>query len=597
MGSEKRVHLLDSSVAQRIAAGEVIERPESVVRELIDNSIDAGATAIDLYLKDGGIGEIRVLDNGSGMSRGDLAICCESHATSKIATVEDLYQLDTMGFRGEALYSIAACTDLTIISGEQGETPCTLTFQDGAQKGPVPGGSTRGTSIIARNLFHSIPGRRKFLKRPQAEAAACRKTLIDKALPFPEIAFRFFVDDNLRLHLPAADFLNRAAGSDRNIQRDFLREISVEAGNFSIHAVCATPDLYRTDRTGIKIFVNKRRIQEYSLLQAVSYGYDAYLPGGAFPYCTLFIEVTPELVDFNIHPAKREAKIRPLPQIHHETVQLLKGWLYKETAQREKSRRAGPVHQELFSRQDTNTREEFAAQRKTFSSCSQASHSFPKTDNKPDVQSYRKAFDELLSNQKRVQESEVRETPAPETPPKRNYRYHGQIFNLFLIAEFEERILLIDQHAAHERIIYEELSSETLSQPMLIPYTFEPDEIVETFLLEEGELYRNVGIDIAQVKTGLWELRALPASCRQIKEDILEFIMKSAGNGEEIKKEFFAMVSCRAAVKDGDLLDETAALALIDKALKLKTPRCPHGRPIWKEISREELFQAVKRIF
>jgi len=328
----KSIQILNNSVAQRIAAGEVIERPESIIRELLDNAIDANSSAIDVYIQNGGIEEIRVIDDGSGMSKSDLKICCSSHATSKISKVGDLYKLSTLGFRGEALYSISACTKLSIISKQNDDTPYTLSIQEGVQEGPEPGGNTKGTTIIAKDIFFSIPGRRKFLKRPQAEGTACRKTFLNKALPFPDITFRFFTNGKLRHNLPESDQLQRILQAyQETIHEKFMGMTAIEAGGFSIKAVCSTPDFYRTDRSYIQIYINKRRIHEFSLLQAVTYGYNDYLPGGSFPYCFLFITINPELVDFNIHPAKREAKIRNISEIHHETVQMLKSWLFKAT--------------------------------------------------------------------------------------------------------------------------------------------------------------------------------------------------------------------------------------------------------------------------
>ena len=581
MQENKSIQVLNNSVAQRIAAGEVIDRPESIIRELLDNAIDAHSSAIDVYILNGGIEEIRVMDNGSGMSPSDLRICCSSHATSKISKVEDLYTLSTLGFRGEALYSISACTKLTIISKQNDNIPYSVSIQEGVQDGPEPGGSTKGTTIIAKDIFYSIPGRKKFLKRPQAEGTACRKTFLDKALPFPDISFRFFSNGKLRHNLPASDQFQRIIQAyQETIQENFMGITEIEAGGFSIKAVCSTPDFYRTDRSYMQIYINKRRIHDFSLLQAVTYGYNDYLPGGSFPYCFLYITVNPELVDFNIHPAKREAKIRNISEIHHETVQMLKSWLFRATKKQVTT---------------TSFTSKASAPSLNFSDFNTPKISPNRSNSLKTAAHSEKAYDDAVNTwMQEVAEKKADTADILENEFK--FMYRGQVFNLFLVAEMGNSILLIDQHAAHERIIYEELKSSTVSQKLLIPYIFEPENEIENFLLSHNEIYSKIGIDIQQKSAGNWELLSLPAVCKAIQNDIIDFIMNSAGNSQEIEKKLYAMISCRAAVKDGDVLDPITASNLIQKALKLKIHRCPHGRPIWKEITREQLYKDVERI-
>jgi DNA mismatch repair protein MutL len=605
--ASKPVRLLDSSVAQRIAAGEVIERPESIVRELMDNAIDAGADSIDVYIQDGGIKEIKVIDNGGGMSPEDLALCCRSHATSKIENVDDLYALGTLGFRGEALYSISACTRLSICSRRGENVPYTLTVNEGRQEGPLPGGSTPGTTVTASDLFYSIPGRRKFLKRSQAETAAAKKTFLDKALPFYERQFTFAVNGAVKVRLTPATRLQRVLDAYQSqLSPQFMRETSREAGDFSLKAVCSTPELFRSDRTGIQIFVNNRRIQEYSLIQAVTYGYTDYLPGGCFPYCCLFIEVDPELVDFNIHPAKREAKIRNLPQIHHETVEMIRSWVYGLRAAgrsaalptAERTVQSSPPPEVSLGNDSSWGSSGSAASPRSW----KETRSYQREGSEKD---YHEAFDALLSGF-RARERSRPETDRQEPPAEREeypgkeqedaFIYRGQLFNLFLIAEQRDRVLIIDQHAAHERIIYDELSSSPAAQRLLIPYSFEPDPQVEEFLIENISVYRSIGIEIEQREGGCWDLTALPSVCRRIQDDIIEFMLSSVGNAADIQKKLYALISCRAAVKDGDVLDGLTARELIRKTLSLAVPRCPHGRPLWKELTKEELYRAVERI-
>ncbi|MCF7952831.1 MAG: DNA mismatch repair endonuclease MutL, partial [Spirochaetales bacterium] len=328
MALHKHITLLPGNVAQRIAAGEVIDRPNAVLRELLDNAIDAGADTIDVHIQKGGIDSIRVIDNGNGMSKEDLELCCKSHATSKISKISDLDELNTLGFRGEALNSISVSSELKIITKVDAENCYTLETAHGDEEQIYPGGSAKGSTVEVRNLFHAIPARKKFLKSPQGEAAACKKTCIEKALPFPEIQFRFYSNGVMKFFLPVSSQLERVQNAYSHlIEKNFLKKLEVSAGNFSFTAILSSPSLHRTDRSYIQVFINKRRIQEYSLVQAVTYGYDSFLPGGTFPYCFLFVNVQSDLVDFNIHPAKREVKLRNLREIHHQIVIEIKKFL------------------------------------------------------------------------------------------------------------------------------------------------------------------------------------------------------------------------------------------------------------------------------
>ena len=305
---------LDPIVASRIAAGEVVERPSSVLRELIDNSLDAKATKINVHLEQGGIKSLTVIDNGTGMSKEDLTMACVSHATSKITSLDDLFNLRTLGFRGEALSSIASCSLLTIDSNEN-----RIIVDNGQQGQVLPGSVTKGTSVRMENLFENIPARKLFLKRPQSEATECKKIFLEKALGFEEVEFLLFVDGELKLHLPKASRKDRAVSImalDKNFMPAKILEMEYETDNIKLYAVASDPSCYKRDRSQIKILLNGRIIDSFALTQAINNAYSAALPGGAFPYFYLFIEDNPSLVDFNIHPTKRECKIRNQSQIY-----------------------------------------------------------------------------------------------------------------------------------------------------------------------------------------------------------------------------------------------------------------------------------------
>src|SRR6056297_157366 len=556
----RRIHLLRDSVAQKIAAGEVIDRPFSVVRELLDNAIDSGADSIDLYIEGGGIRRIRVLDNGSGMDREDLELCYKPHATSKISAVGDIYNLHTLGFRGEALASVAACAKLTITSAPVSAEPHTLEVRNGSPIRLELSRGTQGTVVDVSDLFYAMPGRRKFLKSPGAETSACTRTFIEKALPFPDISFRLFTDDQLKLYLPAADLQKRIAAAHPNqVDPRFLNLVEEEAGRFKIKALLSSPAIHRRDRRNIQVYVNRRRIQEFSLVQAVHYAYEQLLPGGSFPVAFIFLEIDPELVDFNIHPAKREVRIKNLPEIHHQLVHTLKDHLNRKYIAPQEP-------------QQTPDREmDFG----------------PPAADKP--------FTMPLEKWKEFGKQH-RESVAERPVEIQEIEYVGQVFDLFLIVRRGESLYMIDQHAAHERIIYEQLTGGTVqSQNLLVPYTFEVEEDVEDLLRQRLDEYRQIGIQLEQEKTGQWRITRVPARFIGLEEQLTEALQSQEASESAFKAQLFADLACKAAVKDGEVLDRYSAADLARQAFELSVPRCPHGRPIWFRISRNELFEIVGR--
>ena len=561
----RRIHLLRDSVAQKIAAGEVIDRPFSVVRELLDNAIDSGADSIDLYIEGGGIRRIRVLDNGSGMDREDLELCYKPHATSKISAVGDIYNLHTLGFRGEALASVAACAKLTITSAPDSAEPHTLEVRNGSPIRLELSRGTQGTVVDVSDLFYAMPGRRKFLKSPGAETSACTRTFIEKALPFPDISFRLFTDDQLKLYLPAADLQKRIAAAYPNqVDPRFLNSVEEEAGRFKIKALLASPAIHRRDRRNIQVYVNRRRIQEFSLVQAVHYAYEQLLPGGSFPVAFIFLEIDPELVDFNIHPAKREVRIKNLPEIHHQLVHTLKEHLNRKYIAPQEPQQT-PAREMDFG---------------------------PPAADKPAADKPAAVPLEKWKEFGKQHRESVSERPVEI----QEIEYVGQVFDLFLIVRRGESLYMIDQHAAHERIIYEQLTGGTVqSQNLLVPYTFEVEEDVEALLRQRLDEYRQIGIQLEQEKTGQWRITRVPARFVGLEEQLIEALQAQEASESAFKARLFADLACKAAVKDGEVLDRYSAADLARQAFELSVPRCPHGRPIWFRISRNELFEIVGR--
>ncbi|MBT3273337.1 MAG: DNA mismatch repair endonuclease MutL [Spirochaetales bacterium] len=572
----RRIHILRDSEAQKLAAGEVIDRPLSVVRELLDNAIDAGATEISISIESGGIKSIRVTDNGAGMSADDLKLCTLPHATSKIEKTEEIYALHTLGFRGEALASIAACSKLTISSTslETPESGSRIIVHGGQVISLDDFSAQPGTMVEVNDLFYSLPGRRKFLKRVSSEAQQCKQALIEKALPFPHISFRFFSDGIMKMYLPAQSLLERAAAIyPQTLDPSLLEFTEGDYSGYRLQVVMTNPGYSRRDRRFLHVYINRRRIQEFSLVQAAAYGYSEHLPGGAFPAVFLFADVEPHLVDFNIHPAKREVRLRNLPSLHSDVVALIRSRLSSKKIQAGVS---SDYQQDLLV---SDGKPAYRESNKQF---------------KPSAQAI-----EIASLTGEFSGSTLYSGKKNELPDEVGIRarYYGQLFGLFLLAERDGSFYIIDQHAAHERIIYEQLRNrEPRVQNLLVPIHIELDDDEEQRLEKDIELYRIFGISLEKNARGSWLLTACPDLCFAMKEDLVDFIRGRKGDAPALEQELFATISCRAAVMDGEVLDDVSAAELVRKALELENARCPHGRPIWIQLTRDRLFELVGRI-
>lgn len=605
MSKAQKIHVLDPLVAQRIAAGEVIERPASVVRELIDNAMDAQATTITVQVIEGGIERITVIDNGDGISAEELPLCCRSHTTSKVTTLEDLYELQTMGFRGEALYSIAASARVTIASRRKNQDPATIVVDNGKEYEVIPGGPERGTKVDVEHLFAAIPARRLFLKRPSTESTMCRNVIAEKAIAFPEISFRMYDGDRLKLDLPATTPKQRVLdtlANDKHLVPSETTELSDTASRFRLYAVASTPACYRTDRSHIKIYINKRPVEEYALVQAITYGYGEMLPGGAFPYCYLFVTVDPELVDFNIHPAKREVKLRNKAEIHHQVVVMVRQQMAKSLPRLHLSQRDIAEQPQLDNIQEKNfvpgTRENPITHQagQNISKSQTSSHTQEST---PSSDWLKRAREVLTSKQYNDNTNRTESNEASPTIQinESDFTYLGQAFKLFLIVQRGDSLYLIDQHAAHERILYDQIRSDGGIQRLMVPLEFEVERTVDDFLQNHAQWYANYGLDLQRIGDLTWELHSIPALWKSIEKDVVAFISsQSTGDVAELEKQLYATIACHAAIKDGDAIDPTTAESLIRQVFQLENPVCPHGRTFVVEISRDQLWRSVGRI-
>jgi DNA mismatch repair protein MutL len=596
-----RIQVLPPEEARKIAAGEVIDRPAALVREFMDNAIDAGGVLIEVSIEGGGITKTEISDDGEGMSREDLEVCCLTHATSKIHSMEDLKSAETLGFRGEALAAAAAVSRLEILSSRDGREAWKLTTGPAGADEPrlEQARRTKGSSVRALGLFDTIPARKRFLKREGAEALVCRQIFTDKALAFPGIGFRFVQDGALKVFLPpAASYKERfcQAVLSRN-EAPFVHEIAAQGPGFSVIIVAGGPEITRPDKRQEFIFANGRRVQDYSLVQALEYGLQGFFPNGLHPAGAVFVSVDPALADFNIHPAKREVRFADAGAIHHAVTSALRD--FSRHAVIELSGRIPgadapgtglsgvplPLHPGLAGRDAPR----------------------PSNPLRAGSESSRHAMEALLADPPAFSPLPGRSVYAAETNPAYTeeeaanqpggaIRYLGRVFELFILIEKEGALYIIDQHAAHERILYNRfLKGPIPKQELLVPIPFTAEsEEDDRFLRAGKDGLEKLGVVITE-EDGRWRIEALPSDWRLNDAETVEEILNLRTAGENMAERWAATLSCHSAVRDGDYLDRETALALAEEALSLPVPLCPHGRPLWMAINREDLFRAVKR--
>ncbi len=632
MSQAKPVRTLNPEVARKIAAGEVIDRPNAIIRELMDNSIDAGASSITVEISAGGIDKIRIIDDGSGMTQEDLQNCARPHATSKIESEIDLMNLSTLGFRGEALASIAAVARLSIQSG--GYKMRASITEDHIIEAVTP---IKGTIVQSEGLFENFPARRQFLKRPATEGIMCRNTFIEKALARPDIAFRFVTDGETKLDLPAGQSIKERFVMANNYSEgpELFYEFSQSSGGenpeWSFTVVIGEPAVSRTNKKEIFIYANGRRIQEYSLVQAVEYGGQGFFPNGTYPVAAVFVQVRPDLIDFNIHPAKREARFSDISALHHGLSSSIRTFFHQYTysnfkedkpADEEREQEfnftpeipntnsespvtaSEPVYEKHISYKTSETKTEALSdfRSKYFGiKSSGLSGNGGAAGNRSSTANYsttRNLAEQALAAAAGSggKENEAASALSSET---QKIRYIGPCLGTFLLAEKNNSLYIIDQHAAHERILFDRLMSSQGNaprQPLLIPYKIKTESKTQDNQLEKlkAELNR-IGFETEHSSDGLWEIKTIPDRWTGTEYDLRTLLFVKQVEPKEIIRSIAAMTACKAAVKDGYVLDDITATRLVEQAFTLEDPHCPHGRPIYTVISRDKLFELVKR--
>lgn len=618
MSINRPIKILPPEVARKIAAGEVIDRPNAIVRELMDNAIDSGADTISVEIYAGGIDKIRVIDNGNGMSKQDMEIAATSHATSKISTEHDLLNLSTLGFRGEALSSIAAVSKLTIISGDYKLEASAVEKNKISQCQPFS-----GTIVQSENLFQNFPARRLFLKRAATEGKMCLNTFVEKTLPFFNLDFRFFQDGELKLNLPKEENLLMRFTTAMNYSKEknlfFTLKNHADDNSWNYELVIGEPGIFRTDRKEISIFVNNRKVNEYSLMQAIEYGCQGYFPNGTHPIAALFVKIDSSLVDFNIHPSKKEVRFKDISVLHHSISETTASFLKNSTIKSLKPELDATYYENTFSKElfESPISESFVkygSSQKENSRLSQleklniysSKNSFSKIGEKKYSSDLRSIFMNEQSYTQNLaqfafQEEKTNLQEKQNLDQNSNYdnvKYFGTTLGVFLLIEQNSTLYLIDQHAAHERIIYDSIMTNSAkSQKLLIPYELETQNQADDEYLESiKEQLESKGFVLCNKGNGTWQITEVHERWTGTEKELSTLILDNKIEPDKILTYIAASTACKAAVKDGYYLDPETAKELAIKALALPDPHCPHGRPIWTAITKEKMFELVKRI-
>lgn len=646
MSEKNPVKSLNPEVARKIAAGEVIDRPNAIIRELMDNSIDSGATSITVEIAGGGIDKIRILDNGCGMTKEDLQNCARPHATSKISTEVDLMNLSTLGFRGEALASIAAVARLSIISG--GWKMRASITEDNILEAVA---QTQGTIVQSEGLFENFPARRQFLKRNATEGLMCKNTFIEKAMARPDIAFRFIQDGQTKIDLPANQSIKDRfiLANSYSEAPELFYQLSNSSGgetpDWSFDLVIGEPAVSRSNKKEINIYTNGRKIQEYSLVQAVEYGGQGFFPNGTYPVAAVFIKVRPDLVDFNIHPAKKEARFYDISALHHGLSSTIKAFFQQYTyANFQEDKPTDEIRNQEF---DFNSLHPLNSNNsaKSSNSISSNTKSLSLNLSKPSFNSMSVIEDKVSNYTKESIETKsspiyerhisyktsetknqnlsdfrskylgIKTSNAQELSDRASLvqaaldaqndqapakvKYIGPCLGTFLLAEKNNCLYIIDQHAVHERILFDQLMNnqgQASRQALLIPYKIHTESKSQDNQLEKlKEQLGKIGFETKKVSDGEWEVTSIPDRWTGTEYDFRTLIFVKHVEPQEIIRSIAAMTACKAAVKDGYILDDQAATKLVEAAFTLEDPHCPHGRPIYTVISREKFFELVKR--
>lgn len=661
-----QIQVLDQITIDKIAAGEVIERPASIVKELVENSIDAKAASVTVEIQDGGISLIRVTDNGSGIEREDIRNAFLRHSTSKIRKVEDLAHIASLGFRGEALSSISAVTRTELITKTKEDTFGTrYVIEGGVEQSLEDAGAPDGTTFLVRQLFYNVPARRKFLKTPMTEAGHVQDLLMRLALSHPEVAFTFINNGQTKMRTSGNGKLKDVIYSiyGREAAANLI-ELDYSMDGLVMKGYLGKPVITRGNRNFENYFVNGRYVKNAMLSKAIEDAYKDFLMQHKFPFVVIHFQVDGEKIDVNVHPTKMEMRFQrqqdvynivyegvhrtllepelipqveaPAPKVisqpKSESPFLLKPKTAPQPMEKKPEEKEEPhdeayfmkkMKERVLSYHQRNSSAEVAKKEQIFRPQAQA-------ERIKDALARAKEVEKQPQKQAEEQPELIRETPVYETKPvteekaeqlnlfeehllkrekKAEYKLIGQVFETYWLVEFENSLYIIDQHAAHERVLYErtlkemknrEFTAQYLSPPIILSLSMQEAQVLN----ENMDRFTRIGFEIEPFGGEEYAVRAIPDNLFGIaKKELLLEMLDDLADGistsmtPELIDEKVASMSCKAAVKGNNRLSAQEADALIGELLLLENPyHCPHGRPTIIAMTQRVLEKKFKRI-
>ena len=659
----REIAVLDQNTIDKIAAGEVVERPASVVKELVENAIDAGATAITVEIKEGGISFIRVTDNGNGIPKDQVRLAFLRHATSKIQKVEDLLQISSLGFRGEALSSISAVSQMEVIT----KTPEDMigvryVIEGGREKSLEEIGAPNGTTMLVRNLFFNTPARAKFLKTAMTEAGYVSAYMEQLALSHQDISFKYMVNGQMRLHSSGNSNLRDVIYGiyGRDITRELL-EVRFERPGILIEGFIGKPVVSRGNRNFENYYINGRYVKSKILMKAIEEAYKPYMMQHKYPFVCLQYTISGDEIDVNVHPTKMEVRFQNQRAVYNATYDMITQTLSgremiqqvelesqeekREERKEEKKKRERilapepfetgfrkkTVPEQIQEERPVYGKEEPAKKEEAGSPVGihLASVHLPASEvSPPEIHKEQETEKEeqKISAKENIPVSPAKEERKPEAAPlqpqqmelfddrllskkaRARHRIIGQLFETYWLVEYDNKFYIIDQHAAHEKVLYErfmkefetrEVTTQMVSPPQVISLNLQEDMLLKTHM----EVFRRFGFEISEFGGREYSIHGVPANIYGISvQDLFVEILDSLENENsrqplDIIAGRIATAACKAAVKGNNTLSFEEADQLIDELLGLENPyNCPHGRPTIISMTKYELEKKFKRI-
>ena len=635
----RKIAVLSQNTIDKIAAGEVVERPASVVKELVENAIDAGATAITVEIKEGGISFIRVTDNGGGIPKEQVPLAFLRHATSKITQAEDLLQITSLGFRGEALSSISAVSQMEVITkAPEDFMGVRYVIEGGQEKTLEDVGAPNGTTMLVRNLFFNTPARKKFLKTAMTEAGYVSSYMEQLALSHHNISFKYMVNGQLRLHTSGnanlKDVIYGIYG--RDITRELL-PVQYEASGLSVSGFIGKPSIARGNRNFENYYINGRYVKSKLLMKAIEEAYKPYMMQHKYPFVCLQYDIHGEDVDVNVHPTKMEVRFQNQSAVYNATYDLITDALAgKEIIPEVSLTPKQTVSEKPFQLKKEEKilvpepfeKNRIAEEKLIYHPVGlRPASALPKAENKTEPISVNESV-KPKESEIQAKPEEQKQEPFPKeksevVKPEQmelfdnrllskeariHHRIIGQLFNTYWLVEYDNKFYIIDQHAAHEKVLYErflkefakkEILSQMVSPPSLISLNLQESNLLKANL----EIFREFGFEISEFGGKEYSIHAVPAniygvSVQELFIQILDSLdQEHVSKTPDILAERIATAACKAAVKGNNKLSVKEADALIDELLSLENPyNCPHGRPTIISMTKYELEKKFKRI-